>query len=369
MKTPILWLGLIAMSLIGCSSFDPNTQLETVAKDWCRTIRASQIIPVYPLTEDLQVGDVFLVQQSVDQQHRQYEQQGFLPMDNHLARLKPKHFTEFYDHSFAADVNDPSEFIVPAVWLNQSDPNRLGAPGAGFPSYSFAIGKGGGFNAAVPAQSVPIGVSLMGSEADQCTITIKKGKTYGIDVMSLYQDVLTWESQNRSFLLKYAAQDPKKTNYIRVVNRVYLTGQMDVSIGSSRGGSGSVTAGADRPVNLVTARAPRDANDVNALSIDHYTRSIDALNELNPQPTVVEDGVEKILPGGTVKIVAVSSRAVMMHETFDRPLVVGYLGFDMAIGANGVLGPPIPTHAVLHAGRRPAPPAPLPVRLIANSRL
>ena len=34
--------------------------LERVARDWCLTIRASQIIPVYPLDEDIQVGDVFV---------------------------------------------------------------------------------------------------------------------------------------------------------------------------------------------------------------------------------------------------------------------------------------------------------------------
>ena len=34
-------------------------------------------------------------------------------------------------------------------------------------------------------------------------------------------------------------------------------------------------------------------------------------------------------------------------EIFNPPLTVGYLGFDCAIGTNGTLGPPIPTHANL----------------------
>ena len=44
------------------------------------TIRGSQVIPVYPLTEDIQPGDVFLVQLPIDQQQKLYQQNGFLPL-------------------------------------------------------------------------------------------------------------------------------------------------------------------------------------------------------------------------------------------------------------------------------------------------
>jgi hypothetical protein len=39
-----------------------------------------------------------------------------------------------------------------------------------------------------------------------------------------------------------------------------------------------------------------------------------------------------------------------LDETFDPPVIFGYLGFDCAIFKGGVLGPPIPTFAVLDAG-------------------
>ena len=41
------------------------------------TIRGSQVIPVYPLTEDLQPGDIFLVQVPIDQQQKLYEEERF----------------------------------------------------------------------------------------------------------------------------------------------------------------------------------------------------------------------------------------------------------------------------------------------------
>jgi hypothetical protein len=53
-------LALMACLLGGCASAE--RQVQQAAKDWCMTIRGSQVIPVYPLTEDIQPGDIFLVQ-------------------------------------------------------------------------------------------------------------------------------------------------------------------------------------------------------------------------------------------------------------------------------------------------------------------
>ena len=59
-KTVVLFIGLSVGLLCGCRTTE--SQLARVAKDWCLTIRSSQVLPVYPLTEDLQPGDVFAVQ-------------------------------------------------------------------------------------------------------------------------------------------------------------------------------------------------------------------------------------------------------------------------------------------------------------------
>ena len=76
---------MIAALLTGCSLFSPKkamtNQLENVAKDWCLTMRASQVLCVYPLSEDVQVGDIYLVNTSIPNQVKQYVQNGFLPFD------------------------------------------------------------------------------------------------------------------------------------------------------------------------------------------------------------------------------------------------------------------------------------------------
>lgn len=337
----------------GCGAQLRNTQMEKVAKDWCMVIRASQIIPVYPLTEDLQVGDAFLVQTTVDKQHEEYTKRGFLAMDNHFARIPTNAFSKFYNRSFhpPKEKKDDQDKIkrrltLPKDWLSSGWES---APSASFPSYSFSVKSGAGLNMAIPVQGVPIGLSLMGSDAGDGTITISKAKTYGIDTESMVKAVRDWESDAHPLLVNYASTD-KQTNYIRVISRVYLAKEMNVSLrtADSKGASGS--AGAPKPVELVSVEAPEDDSQakVKSATVKNYTDNLNTLNKyienvLGTAPAKAGD----LLPGGTVKFVASSSRSVSLKETFTRPMVVGYLAFDMRISELGFLGPPIPTHAVL----------------------
>jgi hypothetical protein len=75
-------IALIALMCGGCASTEK--QVQKAARDWCMTIRGSQVIPVYPLTEDIQPGDIYLVQVPIEQQQTLYQQNGFLPLDNVL---------------------------------------------------------------------------------------------------------------------------------------------------------------------------------------------------------------------------------------------------------------------------------------------
>src|SRR5689334_11985633 len=84
----LLGAAMLAASLLGggCADYLRRKELESVAKNWCETIRASQVIPVYPLTEDLRPGDVFLVQTPVSEEASRYRAKGFLPLDDFRER-------------------------------------------------------------------------------------------------------------------------------------------------------------------------------------------------------------------------------------------------------------------------------------------
>ena len=364
-----IFLVLSILILVGCSTTKQRTELQHIAKDWCMVIRASQIIPVYPLTEDLHVGDIFLVQRTVDEQHQEYEQRGFLPLDNLIYRMDPTGFYQFYDLSFA---HGEPEIELPADWLGSGqDISWKEAPKASFPTYSFAVKSGGGINIGVPVQGVPIGLSLLGSDAAQGTITIGDGKTYGLDTITLYQDnLLPWERLHHDFLLNFASKDGKK-NYIRVISRVYLMGRMNVTLTTSGAQSAGLTVGAPKPVELLTIKAAKTESGVEAATVENYTESLTKLNTYINKVLTESAGknASAMLPGGTVKIVAASSRGVSMDETFRRPLVIGYLGFDMAIGPDGMLGPPIPTHAVLNQQIQPPIQTAPKLQLFGDARL
>src|SRR5437016_4213640 len=64
---------IVCIGLSACNTTGTNgKQLAHVAKDWSLVVRASQIIPVYPLTEDLLPGDVFLVQSPIEDEIRNW---------------------------------------------------------------------------------------------------------------------------------------------------------------------------------------------------------------------------------------------------------------------------------------------------------
>ena len=61
---PCFARAVLAGSLLASACSSPQ---EKAAKDWCLALRACQLIPIYPLSEDLRPGDVFLVQQPIGQ--------------------------------------------------------------------------------------------------------------------------------------------------------------------------------------------------------------------------------------------------------------------------------------------------------------
>ncbi len=340
----ILFMGACAL-LLGACCTSKKCQLEHIAKDWCMTIRASQVIPVYPLTEDIQPGDVFLVQVPIDRQQEVYDDKGFLPLDNHIARLNPNGYANFYRNSFFAEGND---VLLPREWIRPKSTNLHSwepAPHSAFPSYSFSVRRGAGLNLAVPVQGVPVGLSLLNSDAADGSITIKQARTMGVDTISLHQDLTNWGKTNTTFLSNFGSgRADRETNFLRVISRVYVTGQMDVSLRDASSKSAGLDVGAAKPVNLLSPGLPSNQSNVAAVVAQNYTNGWSVLNDMLQKATSATD---KFLPGGSLRLAAASSRTVTLQEQFDPPVVLGYLGFDCSIGEDGSLGPPIPTHAHL----------------------
>ena len=320
----ILWVSCAAVS---CTTTLRNEQLESVAKDWALVIRASQVIPVYPLSEDLQPGDVLLVSTPIENQVKLYQDKGFLPLDQHLVRLYSKRFKEFYNSRYGTQDST----IPPAQWQTQDAQgvhNWKMAPRAAFPTYQFSVSTGAGINLAIPIQGVPVALGLMSTGKASGTVTIADAFTFGLDISHLTSMVQDWAALNRKLLWNYPPRDGQ-SHFLRVVSRVYLAGALSVTVNNDEATSAEARGGADRPLEFPGIK--QGATDAN------YEGAIKAINNM----------LSEQLPGGKVKIVTASSRAVTLSETFERPLVIGYVGFDMQILEGGRLGPPISTLAQL----------------------
>ncbi|MDB6111071.1 MAG: hypothetical protein JWR69_2821 [Pedosphaera sp.] len=330
----ILLLCLCLVPLLGCDTTRAKSrQLARVAKDWSLVVRASQVIPVYPLTEDILPGDVFLVRTRIEDQVKVYEEKGFLPLDQLLTRLQPDHYASFYSGSYGIGTftNTPYHWKFPDDLTKTNE--LLKAPRAAFPSYSFSIKRGAGINLALPVQGVPVALNLLGASSAHGDITISDAYTFGVDMESLRAQVNRWACEHTNTLLELAPNDAA-TNYLRVVNRVYWTGRVNISVFNDDSFSGAVSGGASKPVNLPELTATNTVNN--------YANALSSLSDAISTAA---------MPGGTLKVAAASSRSISINESFPRPLAIGYLAFDLPVLDNGELGPPIPTQAALHQAK------------------
>jgi hypothetical protein len=335
------------ISSCGCGGLSKQAQLERAAKDWCATIRASQVMPVYPLTEDIQPGDIFLVQIPIDQQQKVFREKGYLPLDNHLARMNPSGYQQFYRDSFLASNADKT---LPADWLrpnNGISNSWVAAPNAAFPSYSFSVRKGAGINLAFPVAGVPVGLSLLGSDAADGCVIIKNAHTLGVDTVSLYRELKEWANSNSDLLSDFGSD--ARTNYVRVVSRIYTVGYVDISLRDTSSRAGGLNVGVAKPVDLLSPQLMQPGTNVDSTAIQsNFVQGNNLIQQLMVDALAAKNAAGNALPGGSLRLTAVSGRTISMRETFEPPLAIGYLGFDCAIMAGGTLGPPIPTFALLN---------------------
>jgi hypothetical protein len=306
-------LPVAALLLAGCVS--EKHELENVNKDWNKIIRASHIYPIYPLTEDLQPGDVFIAHEDIEDTSP-WTGKGYLKLDHLFTRLMLTNYPTFYQLSF--DVTNP----VPHYWVH--DHSWTNAPMAAFPSYSFKIKQGGGANVSLPISGIPVGLGLMGAKSVSGHVTIADAHTYGVDEMPLQAKLNQFVAHNRTSLLHWLdMQDNTNGPYfLRVVSRVYLTQKVAVSMVQDTAFGATASGGVPKDVPIPdTQGADAPAN---------YSNMVNAVNGVVSSLHAAATSAGGVAPGGTLKFTAVSSRSVSLEEKFERPIVIGYNGFDVS---------------------------------------
>lgn len=341
-KAPVALLALSTLALSGCAT--RGGQLEKVAKDWCQTIRASQVMCSYPLTEDIQPGDVFLVQTGLAEEQKEYAKRGFLPLSDHRKRLVPTAtaYKDFYADSYWQDEfgaripnQRPKRPVAAAPGAPAPTLTEVNAPRAVFPSYTFEVQNQSGLALAVPIQGIPLGLNYMQADKAKGSMVIGDARSYGLDSTQVYDLLRNWldtDTNARDAVRGTVKQIDAPYVLLRVITRVYMTGGMTVSLTRDATKGGEVKAGNAPAVSLVNANGSIDKNVEGTLTALE--------NKINLQALDV---------GGRVKFLSASSSAVSLAESFDRMLVVGYLAVDVPYFKGGCLGYPLPTYERLES--------------------
>lgn len=303
---------LALLLLAGCASTD--TALQNINKDWNKTIRAAHVYPVNPLTQDLQPGDIFFTDRTIEDLSA-WDATGYLPLDHLIARLYPSNYPAFYQYSFGIGKDE----FLPQLWV--SDNSWSNAPVAAFPGYTFKISQGGAMNVSLPIQGVPVGLGLMGAKNASGTVTITDAHTYGIDEMSLLEEVENFVNvpTNAAKILKQFPPGDAATNgcFLQVVSRVYSTGKVAVSMVNESAAGGSLSVGAGAGTSVPPLQGADAALD--------YSNLLTAVN------SIVNSAAGGLTPGGAIKFTQVSSRSVSLDETFPKPVLIGYVGFSVPV--------------------------------------
>jgi hypothetical protein len=341
---------------VGCA----GTQYEKVARDWCTAIRANQMIPVYPLNQDVRPGDVYLVQSTIGQQAKEYKEKGFLSLDDLRTRLelKPETFSNkmYFDSYFKSEGTPPfayplltpatTEIIKPGTTSVSTALSTTPAPRVAFPSYSFTVKSGQGLSLGVPISAIPVALNFLGAQEASGAVTLANASTYQGDHETIMDQLRLWvkKPQIKRELQAACQYVGKEYVFLRVIKRVYLVGAVDVGLERKDKYQGGLQAG--------LAEQSTDA----AVSVENFEKNIEKqikllelLNKLAGQNKM----------GGVVNFNTATQRNVGLRESFDRPLVVGYLGMDVPFFEDGRLGGPIPTFERLQLAGQLGDPKPI----------
>ncbi|CCH50013.1 protein of unknown function [Pseudodesulfovibrio piezophilus C1TLV30] len=362
----IVCVVVLACCLGACTKDKYDRSMEDVARNWCMTIRASQVIPIYPLEESIRPGDVFLVGAPHAKEVTLYREKGFLPMDTHLHRISglEKDYVDFYGEGYLNEYPAPpkKEVSVANASSGQSSNSSLplrdcanssdefgrlmcliekqnGAKGgrsmqwplAVFPSYTVKVGTDASLGAGLSLKGIPLGLSFLHASQALAMVTIKDSYSVGLPVDVLYPEVTAWAARpEASELLDEYVDGHENVLYVRLITKVFLAQQFDIALLSN-----SQTGGR---VNVNTESAEGNATADNATMTERLT-------ELVMQNLVTAAADQ--MPKGEVAFMSGSSSAVSLRETLDRPVVLGYHAVDIPVFDGGRLGAPVATQSFL----------------------
>lgn len=387
---------MLSVISTGCAISQRDTGLEGVAKEWSKAIRASQVIPIYPLTEDLQVGDVYVTDFATGEEPDSWLKDGYLPLPQLHARLSipGKLFADemyrdgqygmvpngqaytrlpqlFQMNNGVTTAPSPSAPVAVAQPSTQTSAPRRDlqnwkqfAPQASFPSYTVKVGSSSGGSLGLPTQGIPVALGLLNSQSASASVSLEECYSYGLSNQLLHDLVKNQKAGgvlSPSNLIGYApvwaanrkGEFRKRYRFLRVITRVYTVGRIRVSVADESQTGGEASAGLDQNLKLLGGSGDVATNMKKLLDALNYQDASDAKSTTQPavnNPTTAPSPDNPL--GIKLRFVNASNRSISLVEDFEKPLVIGYNAIDLPIGPSGKLGNvPIDTFEAVLLGK------------------
>lgn len=207
----------------------------------------------------------------------------------------------------------------------------------------------------VPISSIPVALNFLGAQENSAIVTLTDASTYQADHETIMVKLKEWidsTPQVKAELEAACRYIGKEYVYLRVIIRVYLVGAVDIALERKDAYQGGIQAGLVEQAADTSISVEKFAD-----SIAKQTILLKELNNLAAKNKI----------GDAVNFNIATKSNIGLRESFDRPLVVGYLGIDVPFFQDGRLGAPIPTFERLELPSRFGDPKPIELKQLLDA--
>ncbi len=291
-------------------------------------------------------------------------------------RRYTENFLEYIDSVNRAYPALPQPVSKSDLWESGGDANRLRI--VGFPEFMSATFTQGNLSAFFPTESGSTGGQAMFSTARSVTVKVPVAESYGLP-MSIFLPALQQQAEYDQSTWRRLGLSPNDAPHspfdhvdvflpaeqrgrsidangnivvrLRVATEVYYARVLDITIeatkeaaaaiqvadgesaasgGGGGGGGGQAPSGGGGQSDEDDEQVAPDPNaELRAARLEARLAALEKDKERVP-----EGG----LPGGSARVLSVSQNHIGMRRVFDRPVAIGFRGFDFEVALNARTG-------------------------------
>jgi len=296
-------------------------------------------------------------------------------------RRYTENFLEYVDSINRAYPALPQPESRGDVWQTRGNANRLRI--VGFPEFMSATISGGDLSAFFPTETSSTGVQAMFSNARSVTVKVPVAESYGIPMSiflpALRQQVQYDQSTWRKLGLSpddtphspfdnvdvFLAQDQRNKSVdangnvvvrLRVATEVYYARVLDVTLQATEEAAAAVqfaenaaesapAPAASQAEQGYSGSGGQQSNDDDEGDDDDGNEDFNAgqaAARLEARLIALEQDRARVpeggLPGGSARVMSVSSNHIGIRRVFDRPVAIGFRGFDFEVTLSRTTG-------------------------------